>query len=129
MALLLKTSGLIIHDLQPELDNFWVATSGGEIIGVIGFEAFEDSGLLRSLAVSEPHRGQGVAARLCTHLSDIAAQRNIRTLFLLTTTAETYFRKQGFRAIDRAEVPPDIRNTGQFRHLCPDSATVMRKDL
>ena len=52
-----------------------------------------------------------------------------KSVFLLTTSAQTLFEKLGYAAVDRARVPAAIRATTQFASLCPDSAAVMTKRL
>jgi len=50
-------------------------------------------------------------------------------LYLLTTTAETFFVRCGYEVIDRAAVPEEIRATAEFRDLCPASSLCMKKRL
>ena len=54
------------------------------------------------------------------------ASRGIREFYLLTTTAQEYFRKRGFKVIDRDEVHPQLLGSEEFRGACPDSAVCMR---
>jgi amino-acid N-acetyltransferase len=56
----------------------------------------------------------------------LAAQRGVRELYLVTTTAAPFFAKRGFEPVDRAGVPASIGRTTQFSGTCPSSATVMR---
>jgi amino-acid N-acetyltransferase len=44
---------------------------------------------------------------------------------LLTTTAEDFFARFGFRRTDRTQVPPSVRESREFQGACPTSATVM----
>jgi amino-acid N-acetyltransferase len=53
----------------------------------------------------------------------------VRNLYLLTTTAERYFKEHGYEAVDRASAPPDIQGTRQFAGLCPASSAFMVKAL
>lgn len=50
----------------------------------------------------------------------------VKTLYALTTTAETFASAQGFVRIPRAEVPGAIGSLPQFRSLCPMTAVCMR---
>jgi amino-acid N-acetyltransferase len=50
-------------------------------------------------------------------------------MYLLTTTAETFFSQLGYQHIARALVAPAIKATHEFRDLCPDSSAAMRKEL
>ena len=51
------------------------------------------------------------------------------TVFLLTTTAERYFPKLGFKTIARDDVPASVQSSIEFQGACPASAIVMRKHL
>jgi amino-acid N-acetyltransferase len=48
---------------------------------------------------------------------------------LLTETAETFFRRLGYEAIDRHYVSEDLKQSAEFRALCPASAVCMTKSL
>ena len=127
---LLADAALPHDDLTPEhLRHFLVLRDGGEIAGVVGMEVADDAGLLRSLAVPVQRRGGGLAARLVDALEQRARQAGIRTLYLLTTTAEGFFARRGYGRTDRAAVPGAIAATPEFRGICPASAACMAKAL
>ncbi|HEX5870527.1 MAG TPA: arsenic resistance N-acetyltransferase ArsN2 [Longimicrobium sp.] len=127
---LLADAGLPHEDLTPEhLRHFLVLREGGGIAGVVGMEVAEDAGLLRSLAVPEARRGGGLASRLVNALEAHARDAGIRTLYLLTTTAEGFFARRGYAPADRAAVPDAIAATPEFRGICPASAACMAKAL
>ena len=120
--------GLHTEDITARiLRNTIVARKGPRIIGTVALEAAGSCALLRSLAVLEKFRGQGVADRLMAAVEKSARQMGIRTLYLLTVTAETYFSVRGFETLERSCAPGGIRDTAEFQHLCPDSAVCMRK--
>ena len=50
-------------------------------------------------------------------------------MFLLTTTAESYFGKRGYSTTPREAVPEVIRNTKEFANICPGSAVLMVKRM
>jgi N-acetylglutamate synthase-like GNAT family acetyltransferase len=58
-----------------------------------------------------------------------AIQQGLRTLYLLTTTAEAFFADLGYVPVERTEVPAAVADTRQLRELCPGSARVMGKQL
>jgi len=82
--------------------------------------------LLRSIAVHPDYRSLGIGRQLVRQLVDRLASRGIREFYLLTTTAQEYFRKRGFKVIDRDEVHPQLLGSEEFRGACPDSAVCMR---
>jgi amino-acid N-acetyltransferase len=81
--------------------------------------------LLRSVAVDEQGRGTGRA--LVDAAIRFARDRGIRTMYLLTTTAEEYFLTCGFERVTRADVPVGVQSSLEFTSACPASAIVMRR--
>ena len=53
----------------------------------------------------------------------------LRGLYLLTTTAEPFFRAVGYDELEHWELPESIRDTEEYRSLCPETATAMMKRL
>jgi amino-acid N-acetyltransferase len=106
-----------------------VASAGGRVVGCAALEVYADSALLRSVAVDETARGQGIGQRLVRAALDLAHERGVRSAYLLTTTAEQFFPRFGFQRIDRREVPVDVQQSVEFRSACPASAAVMAVQL
>ena len=126
---LLQLAGLPADDVATGRQEYVLAHDGGRLVGTVGLEAVGPDALVRSLAVDPRWRGRGVASALHDRVLDAARRRGVRTLYLLTTTAEAYAARKGFERIDRAEVPPGILALPQFRALCPASAVCMRLAL
>jgi amino-acid N-acetyltransferase len=122
---LLTDAGLPLAGVADALDTFIVAESQRSIVGVAGLELCETNALLRSVAVAPGWRSRGLGRELVTHLIGEAEAKGLGGLYLLTTTAERYFPGFGFRAVSRADVPADVRETEEFRSACPASAAVM----
>jgi len=128
---LLARNGLPSGDVRSKPGCFYVGDAGDERVGIGGIERHGDGsvGLLRSLVVEETHRAAGVGTALCAALETRAAADGVDTLYLLTTTAAGFFAGRGYAGIEREDVPTPIRRTDEFDHLCPASATCMRKRL
>ena len=127
---LLSAADLPVEDLDVAmLDAFVVATDGEVCVGVVGLETHESNALLRSLAVEPKHRSRGLGARLADAVETDARARGVSALYLLTTTATTFFERLGYTAHDRAAVPPSIAATTEFSSLCPDAADCLWRDL
>ncbi|MGO9932786.1 MAG: arsenic resistance N-acetyltransferase ArsN2 [Steroidobacteraceae bacterium] len=127
---LLKSSGLPTADLTSTPDlHLWVVEENETIFGVIGMERFGVHALLRSLAVGTGFQGRGFGHQLVARLEREAQNEGIEQLALLTGTAEPFFRSIGYEAIDRRLVPEKIKQSAEFRSLCPASAVCMRKLL
>jgi N-acetylglutamate synthase-like GNAT family acetyltransferase len=122
---LLADAGLPLDGVAATLPHAVVAEHDGALVGVAGVEPCERDGLLRSVAVRPEWRARGLGRRLVERAIADAERRDVRALYLLTTTAETYFPRFGFAPVARAEVPAAVRATSEFREACPASATVM----
>ncbi len=125
---MLKTAGLPTVDLTAD-HLHTVAVAGESVVGVMGRERVGKIALLRSLAVNEAHRGQGIASKLINALIHSLIESGAGEVWLLTTDAENYFERVGFKAIDRASAPAAIRATEEFSSLCPANAVLMRRML
>jgi len=127
---LLKGVGLPTDGLAgvPDL-RLWVLETGQSLCGVIGMERFGACALLRSLAVAPGFQKRGLGRRLVARLEADALADWVVQLVLLTETAEAFFCSIGYEATDRRFVPEDIKQTAEFRSLCPASAVCMSKSL
>ncbi len=127
---LLVQNGLPAEDVtQALLENFVGLKQSGCLIAMGGLEPLGDLGLLRSVVVCDEYRGRGIASELVRSLEKKAVGVGIEVLYLLTTDADQYFARFGFKRVDRDQVPQKIRNTNQFSELCPDTAVVMFKPI
>lgn len=127
---LLSANDLPVDDVDESLvPGLLVARVDGEIVGAVGLQRAGPSGLLRSLVVADPWRGRRLAAALVVALESSAREREVARLYLLTTTAEEYFRRRGYVTADRSDVPAAIAAFTEFRELCPASAVCLTKAL
>lgn len=122
---------LLANDLPTDgVDEHWktfiVARDGEKVVACGGAEAYQFVALIRSVAVESAYRSHGLGRRIVRQLLDRLASRGLREFYLLTTTAEEYFRKRGFKTIDRDEVHPQLMSSREFQGACPDSAVCMR---
>lgn len=127
---LLEAERLPASDLDERaLERFLVMREDSRIDGIIGLELYGETALLRSLVVAPPARGRGAGAAMAHAAERLAADMGANTIYLLTTSAERFFRVHGYRNIDRAEAPIPIQGTTQFSALCPSTAVLMTKPL
>ena len=127
---LLAAAGLPVADLTAaHLDDFWGCGESPDLIGVIGLEGYGTVALLRSLAVAPAWRGRGLGSALLAHAEQVAHQRGVSALYLLTTTAGAFFTRRGYVRIPREAAPPALRQTAEFAALCPASAACLTKAL
>ena len=126
---LLTSAKLPLDGVHEALGNFFVAQDAGAVVGVAGLEPCGENALLRSVAVANSWRGRGLGRALVQRALADASGRGFSALYLLTTTAESYFPSFGFSTIARDEVPEDIKATREYCGVCPASATVMMRSL
>lgn len=128
---LLRAGDLPVGDLDAneQVHLFASRHDDGALAGVIGVEIHGRSGLLRSLAVASTSRRAGVGRALVDHAEGWASRSGLTALYLLTTTADGFFRRLGYRELPRSAAPQAIRATAEFSSLCPASASLMSKRL
>ena len=126
---LLRDSGLPIDGVVDHLHTALVARDGAAIVGCAAVEIHPGGALLRSVAVASAARGDGVGERLTNAAITLAQSLGTREVYLLTTTAESYFARFGFIPTTRAQVPTGVQQSVEFRCACCASAVVMRKTL
>jgi amino-acid N-acetyltransferase len=122
---LLRASALPVEGAREHLADFIVAERGGEIVGCAGAEVRGGAALLRSMAVSEAVRGQGVGQVLLDEMLAMLRRRNVKQVALLTTTAERFFARQCFKIVAREDVPAALQGSQEFLGACPADAVAM----
>lgn len=126
---ILKENYLVYEDIRDEHIELFLAYKSSNCIGIIGLEQFGEIGLLRSLVIFDKYRNHGYGKEICNCLFDYAKNKKIKEIYLLTVTAKNFFEKIGFSLVKRKHVPEEIKNTGEFSHLCPDSAACLKINL
>ena len=122
---------LLENDLPTAgVDEHWrtfiVARDVDRLVACGGSETYPAAALIRSVAVAADYRRSGLGRRLVRELLDRLSAHGLREFYLLTTTAEQYFRKRGFTTIDRDEVNPALLSSREFQDACPETAVCMR---
>ena len=59
--------------------------------------------------VASAYQGKGVGRMFYDGIVAYARLRGVKEMYLLTTTAERLFRKQGFVQVDRMQLPEEIK--------------------
>jgi amino-acid N-acetyltransferase len=104
--------GVMLHrsmeSLYDALREFHVADDNGRIAGTVAVDIFwSDLAEVKSLAVAEDYRGQGVGAMLMDAAMADARRIGIRRLFALTYQ-KNFFLRHGFVVMDRRELPEKV---------------------
>lgn len=126
---LLAAENLPLDGVAEHFAGFLIAVTAQSIAGAIGLERYGEDALLRSAVVAKEARGRGVGALLTARLLSDAAAAGVRRVFLLTTTAEPWFARIGFRPVARAELPAALAASAELRGACPATAVAMRLEL
>lgn len=113
---------------SPALQLFGIS-AGPTLLGMIGLEVYPPVAMLRSLAVAPETRDQGLGKMLVEFAEHHASVSGITSLYLLTTTADSFFERLGYARAGRENAPEAIRTTAQFAGLCPAASTFMVKHL
>jgi len=122
---LLQICDLPFEDCKEQLDYFYGITDGNQLVAIGALQIKDTIALLRSIAVPVKDRGKGLAAAMTQHLLEVARTNGVRDIFLLSESAEHYFSRFGFQAVERDSVPAYVQSTRQFESLCPASAQAM----
>ena len=122
---LLQENSLPIEDISLEKQELWIQQEEQEIPAVCGIEQYGAYGLLRSFAVQKELQNKGLGTHMYEHVIKTCQDKGIACLFLLTTTAVNYFKSAGWHVISRVAVPAGVKQSEEFKSICPESATCM----
>ena len=94
--------------LYESVQEFTVAEISGKIVGCGAVHVlWEDLAEVRSVAVDESIRGQGIGHRILEALIKRAAEIGVKRIFCLTFETE-FFGRHGFKEIQGTPVSPDV---------------------
>ena len=125
----LKDNGLPTNGVEKCLNNFVVAEDkNGSWVGIAGLELCGKSALLRSVAVNKEYRGLGHGRKLVDAVLRNAKAQRVQTVYLLTESADSYFKGLGFEAIDRQNIEEPVKASPEFTECCK-TAVAMRKTI
>ena len=122
----LSTAGLPLNDVEDAGRSFFRIEQDGQRIGFGGFELYGEDALLRSVAVPEDRRGTGAGRHVTETLLGEISSAGGKRVYLLTTTAASFFEHLGFDHIDRTAAPAAILATRQASSICTSAALLWR---
>lgn len=131
LSALLRDEGLPCENLSVDRRHrfFSFRSADGAAIGFSGLELYDCDALLRSVVVASRFRGRGCGRIIVTKTLQRARKLGVQRVYLLTTTAMTFFCRLGFSDVNRAEAPEAIAKSDEFCVLCPISAMLMMRRL
>jgi amino-acid N-acetyltransferase len=109
IAGLISTNHLPLDGLREHLDTAVVARLNGKVVGVAALEVYKDGVLMRSVAVAPALHGQGLGHLLTNAVLQLARDLEAPHAYLLTTTAEEFFRSSVSNGSNAPTFPPRCR--------------------
>jgi amino-acid N-acetyltransferase len=115
-------------EVSEDIRDFSVIVTAGRLVGCGALHFYTPSiGEIRSLAVAEVAKTQGIGRRLIEALVREASNYSLDAVFAFTYVAD-FFRKMGFQEVERGELPlkawKDCVRCPKFQ--CCDEIAVMR---
>jgi len=126
---LLESAQLPLAGVADHFANFLVAVSASGIVGAAGLERYGEFALLRSCVVAEASRGRGIGVLLTMRLLEGALSSGVRRVYLVTTTAQAWFERLGFKVVPREQALADVGGSAELKGACPDTATCMVREI
>jgi amino-acid N-acetyltransferase len=109
-----------ISQLYENIRDFWVEERRGRIIGCCALHInWEDKAEIRSLVIKKKYRGQEIGKNLLSKCFEEAKELKIASVFVLTYVPN-FFKKLGFKIIDKSELPHKIWSDCINCHYFPD---------
>jgi len=97
-----------INELYENIRDFVVSEEDGKIFGVCALHIlWEDLAEIRSLAVKKESQRRGIGGRMIKSCLTEARSLGVKRVFALTYQP-LFFKKMGFRDIDKADLPQKI---------------------
>jgi len=117
-----------LADIYQALGNWLVAELDGELAGCVSLLRYT-SGLVevRSLAVADGAKGQGIGSKLVAALIAEARRRRIPSLFALTR-AVAFFQRAGFEITGMDQFPEKVYHDCRqcpVRQNCDETAMIL----
>ncbi|MFC1767750.1 N-acetyltransferase [Candidatus Margulisiibacteriota bacterium] len=99
-----------LNNLYDNLRDFYVVESGGKVRGCVALHiVWEDMAEIKALAVEEDLKGKGWGKKLVQECMKEAKGMGVKKVFALTLIKE-FFHKQGFKSIQKRQLPRKIWN-------------------
>ncbi len=97
-----------LADIYKSLQTFIVAELNNEVIGCCALEViWSDLAEIKSLAVSQAHKGIGVGTALVTAALDQAKRLGLPRVLGLTLKPQ-FFQRQGFTVVEKDSLPMKV---------------------
>jgi L-amino acid N-acyltransferase YncA len=129
MAALTRACGLPALADRPQAAAAIARDGEGLPIGFGSCERHGDHAVLARIAVCPRSRGAGVGGSLMDSILRQLIATGVQSVALLAIGGQDFFSRFGFNKVDAADLPPALRESGQFDRADPVLASPMRLDL
>ncbi|PWI47256.1 hypothetical protein CEE45_12735 [Candidatus Heimdallarchaeota archaeon B3_Heim] len=123
---LLQLLDLPIEGVKEHFQHFFILREDEMVVGCIGVEIYDNTGLLRSIGIHPSYQGKGFGQQMVSRLEEFSSEKELNSLYLLTETAEKFFLNLGYKYVSREEVDPNIKQSIEFTKLCPSSPVMVK---
>jgi amino-acid N-acetyltransferase len=97
-----------LNDIYENLRDFFVFEQDGKIVGCCALHiTWDNLAEIRSMAVDDDMQKKGIGSELVKACIKEAKSLQVKKVFLLTAKPD-FFNKQGFKIINKAELPHKI---------------------
>ena len=97
-----------LSEIYENIRDFFVVRNQGKVVACAALRvSWLDLAEIRSLAVDEKNQNQEIGSSLVRACLDEAKALGIPTVFCLTREP-SFFEKQGFKLVDKAELPRKV---------------------
>ena len=97
-----------LNELYENLRDFHIYEENASLIGVCALHiSWDGLAEIRSLAVQQTRMKSGIGSELVRKCLQEAAELQVERVFVLTYK-DAFFRKQGFKDVDKKELPHKI---------------------
>lgn len=124
----LKETSVSTNNISSPFNTFIVLEDNSKIIGVAGIEIYRDIGVLNSVAILPAYRGQQLGSGIVKSVLNFADRRNVKKIYLSTEKEEAFFKKLGFKTIDKQEIDERCSES-TFLKNCSQKAKIMVLNL
>ncbi len=126
---LLHASRLSSEGSHDHITQYMIARDKSGLLGCVGIERYETTGVLRALAVAQRARSAGLGELLLSAIVADVRQQGIETIVLQTTTASGYFARLGFAPIGLSDLPSSVSPSHEFDRNSDEIGTLMQTSL
>lgn len=124
---LLQQNNLSTEGITEKNVQFFAMYEEEIVLGIGAFTVCGEFAMLRSVCINHRYQKRGLGNVLCNQLFIKAKELGLENIYLLTDTAERFFKKQNFNRIKREELPKVLENNILVQSACSMNSVVMHR--